>query len=87
MDHGVIVTLPGEKDSLELHVQLCEQRYLQLIDKFDVVDNRLVDMNRMLIDIKQSVAAEKADNYKLHLSWLFGVIMLLAGWLAHYIIK
>ena len=54
-DNTIIETVLAESDNLALHVQLCEQRYLQLLNKFDSVDNRLERLETMLMEIKESI--------------------------------
>ena len=44
MTIAVIDTLPDEGTNLALHVQLCEQRYLQLLTKLDQTDRALTDI-------------------------------------------
>ena len=87
MDNSAIITLPGEESDLEFHVKICEQRYLQLIHKFDTVEHHLNEMDQTLEAIKSNIAAERKEDYKQHMAWAIAIIFLLLGWLAHYIIK
>ena len=68
-DTQVIGPVAAEADNLALHVQLCEQRYLQLISKFDSVDNRFEKIESVLIEIKDSLKSNDAVKYKMYLSW------------------
>ena len=87
MTNEIINTLPGESDNLALHVQLCEQRYIQLLNKFDAVDTRFGRIELMLIDIKQSLSGEEVAKYRNYLSWAGVVITALIGVLSHFLIK
>jgi hypothetical protein len=68
-DTQVIGPVAAEADNLALHVQLCEQRYLQLISKFDQVDQRFEKIEDVLIEIKDSLKSNDAVKYKMYLSW------------------
>ena len=87
MTNEIINTLPGESDNLALHVQLCEQRYIQLLNKFDAVDTRFGRIELMLVDIKQSLSGEEVAKYRNYLSWAGVVITALIGVLSHFLIK
>ena len=76
---NVINTVTGEDDNLQLHVQLCEQRYQQLLVKFDEVDDRLDVIERMLTEIKDTVIRHKNNTYKTYLGWSGAVITVLLG--------
>ena len=52
---SVIENIKAERTNLELHVDLCAQRYNQLIAKFDEVDQRLDDLTQLCADIKTSI--------------------------------
>ena len=83
MSNNVIETIPGESDNLALHVQLCEQRYLQLINKFDQVDNRLDKIENVLMEIKTSLQTTNIEVYKKYLAWAGVVITALGGLIIH----
>jgi chromosome segregation ATPase len=44
-----------ERDSLEIHVDLCELRYKQLDDRLTRVEHKLEEMNRDLTNFKTEV--------------------------------
>lgn len=83
MSNNVIETIPGESDNLALHVQLCEQRYLQLINKFDQVDGRLDKIENVLVEIKTSLQTTNIEVYKKYLAWAGVVITALGGLIIH----
>jgi len=65
----IIDTVTGEENSLELHVRLCEQRYKQLIGKFDTVEQRLDRLESHIVDIKDSLKGTDTTKYKTYLGW------------------
>jgi hypothetical protein len=75
MTNEIIGSLPAEQTDLSLHVQLCEQRYLQLINKFDLVDRKFDKIETMLIDITGNLKKNTTDNY---LKWASGIIFVLS---------
>ena len=75
MSNEVIGSIPQEQTDLSLHVQLCEQRYLQLINKFDDVDRKFDKIETMLIDITGNLKKNTTDNY---LKWASGIIFVLS---------
>jgi len=83
----IIETIKGESTDLALHVELCEQRYIQLIHKFDTVDERLGRIDAMLLDIKQVISNEKSDTYKTYLGWAGFIIVALVGAITHLLTK
>jgi hypothetical protein len=91
MSEGLIETLPAESDNLALHVQLCEQRYIQLINKFDHVDKRLDKIEGALVDIKDSMGNRTTATYETYLKWGGGIIFVLSttviGLVTHLLLK
>jgi hypothetical protein len=83
----LIDTVHGEETSLELHVKLCEQRYKQLINKFDVVDSRLDKIEEHIVDIKEVLTKTDSDTLKKYLSWAGVLITALLGVVVHFLIK
>lgn len=75
----LIEKIIGENNNLELHVELCQQRYTQLIEKFDVVDTRLDKIETMLVEIKSGLKSEETQKYRMYLTWAGTAITLLVG--------
>jgi len=75
MTEALIASLPAEQENLSLHVQLCEQRYLQLLAKFDDVDRKFDRIENILVDINQKI---RSDTTELYLKWAGGIIFVLA---------
>lgn len=76
---NIIESMPAEETDLKLHVDLCAQRYNQLIDKFDEVDNRLEEIETMCRDIKDTITNVKANAQDVYLKWAGFIIILLTG--------
>lgn len=87
MANNVIETMDAESDNLALHVQLCEQRYIQLIGKFDDVDKKFDKIEIILNEIKSNLSNEEATKYKTYLTWAGAVIVALMGLVAHVYFK
>jgi len=84
---SVIENLQAEKTNLELHVDLCAERYGQLIRKFDEVDDRLDQLTIMVSDIKRSVETITTTTQATYLKWAGFIIVTLLGIVIHYAIK
>lgn len=91
MKTEIIDTLEAERTSLDLHVDLCAQRYTQLINKFEVVEERFVKIETMLVEIKDTISANKTDNTEKYLKWggaiIFVLTTTLVGLLTHILFK
>jgi hypothetical protein len=87
MSNAIIETVTEEGSNLALHVQLCEQRYLQLLHKFDQVDTSLSRINEALVSIQSKLETEQSTKLKTYLSWAGVVIVALIGAVAHLITK
>ena len=84
---SVIENLAAERTNLELHVDLCAERYGQLIRKFDEVDGRLDQLTEMVSDIKESVNRITTSALHTYLKWAGFIIVTLLGIVIHYAIK
>jgi len=78
-DVTVIGPIPEESENLRLHVDLCAQRYNQLISKFDEVDERLDHITAVCEEIKQSLGNEQKETYLRYLTWAGVIISILVG--------
>lgn len=87
MSNAVIETVTEEGSNLALHVQLCEQRYLQLLRKFDQVDHSLEKINAALVVIQSKLETEQSSKLKTYLSWAGVVIVALGGAVLHLITR
>jgi hypothetical protein len=73
----IIEPVVGESANLELHTELCAQRYNQLIDKFAEVDNRLGRIEFMLTDIHNKLGSINTERMRTLISWAGIAIMTL----------
>jgi GTPase involved in cell partitioning and DNA repair len=87
MKTEIIDTLEAERTSLDLHVDLCAQRYTQLIHKFEIVEERFEKIDAMLVEIKNTISANKTDNTEKYLKWGGAVIFVLSTTLIGLVIK
>jgi tetrahydromethanopterin S-methyltransferase subunit G len=91
MKTEVINTIAGESDNLALHVQLCEQRYMQLINKFDAVDHRFERIENVLNEIKNCIDTKETAHTVQYLRWAGGIIGILStvviGLVSHLLFK
>lgn len=55
----LIQELEQESTDLALHVDVCAQRYGQLIGKFDVVDEKFSRIEASLVSIREMVAEDR----------------------------
>jgi hypothetical protein len=78
----VIEPVAGEGHNLELHTELCAQRYNQLIAKFDEVDGRLTKIEAMLTDIHAQVGLMTTTKLEVYLKWAGVVIMTLTAFIS-----
>ena len=85
MTTQLIETVTEETTNLALHVQLCEQRYLQLLNKFDQVDARLDQIAATLGDINERIGRNQHAQLQTYLTWAGVVIVALMGTVLHLI--
>jgi hypothetical protein len=85
MSTQLIETVTEETTNLVLHVQLCEQRYLQLLNKFDQVDVRLDQMCKTLEDIRGTMSNQQNHTLQTYLAWAGVIIVSLGGTVLHLI--
>ena len=87
MSNSIIETIEGEANNLALHVQLCEQRYLQLLTKLDQVDENLRDIHTMMLDIQNKLSGEQSFKLRTYLTWAGVVITALLAAVIHLITR
>jgi chaperonin cofactor prefoldin len=87
MTNSIIRTLERESEDLKLHVDLCAQRYSQLIDRFEVVENRLDRIDTNLVELKTIIENRSTHNYETYLKWGGAIIFVLSTALVGIITK
>ena len=63
-----------EKKSLEAHVELCAERYNQLEQRFEHVDNKINSLESLLREIHDMVAKINEKNTDRLIQWGVGII-------------
>jgi len=79
MSEQLIEQITGESENLVLHVELCQQRYLQLLSKFDIVELRLAGVGDTLREIQHKLNDTKTSTLETYLKWAGIVIMTFGG--------
>jgi hypothetical protein len=74
-----------ESLDLALHVDLCALRYAGIIDKLDVMDEKLTDAAMALIELKEKMVTNNRD--AIYLRWAGVIITALLGGLIHLLTK
>ena len=87
MSTQVIERMAGEDTNLALHVQLCEQRYIQLISKLDQVDHALDAIKTTLTLINTKLDNQEATKLRTYLGWAGAVIVALLGGMIHLVTR
>ena len=87
MSNSIIETIEGEATNLALHVQLCEQRYLQLLTKLDQVDDSLKQMHVIINEIRENLDTQGSARLRTYLTWAGVIITSLLGAVMHLITR
>jgi hypothetical protein len=87
MNQEVIATIASERDDLALHVDLCHQRYLQILARIDSVQARLDDFSIMLHEIRNRLEDRTEQTYKTYLRWAGVIIVALFGIVAGHLTR
>lgn len=90
MQLELIKNIDAERESLDVHVDICAQRYLQLINKLDSVDQRFDRLEGVVEEIRDRVTDSREDTLKTYLTWAGIIIAGLTGTvgylLSHFVI-
>ena len=80
-----------EKKSLEAHVELCAERYSQLEQRFEHVDNKINGLEKLMREVHDMVARINEKQTDRLISWGLGIIGALVATtvylFTHYVIK
>jgi predicted nucleic acid-binding Zn-ribbon protein len=63
-----------EKKSLEAHVELCAERYNQLEQRFEHVDNKINSLEMLMREVHDMVARINEKRTDQVISWGLGII-------------
>ena len=75
-----------EKKSLEAHVELCAERYKNLEDKLQNLDNRMGKIEELIVDIKNAVASSPNESNKTLITIGTAIVAALIGGLITLIV-
>lgn len=87
MQLELIKNLDAERESLELHVDICAQRYAQLINKLDSVDQRFDRLETVVREIHDRVVNNREDTLKTYLGWSGVIIAVLLSCTAYLVTR
>jgi len=76
-----------EKKSLEAHVELCAERYNQLEQRFEHVDNKIGSLEILMREVHDMVAKINEKRNDQIISWGLGVIGGLVALSAYLIVN
>ena len=80
-----------EKKSLEAHVELCANRYKFLETKLESVEQKVTDLEILIMQVRDMVQTMSDKRNSQLISWGVGLIASLTGavafLLSHYVIK
>ena len=80
------ITRDIEKESLEAHVELCAARYSRLEEKLDNLEGRVIGIESVLSEIRDSVVRDRDQRNRQLINWGVGIITSLVtacGFLAY----
>lgn len=76
-----------EKKSLEAHVELCAERYNQLEQRFEHVDNKINSLEILMREVHDMVAKINEKHTDRIISWGLGIIGGLVGITAYLLVN
>jgi len=90
---AVLNLIPGENTDLDLHVNLCQQRYTELSAKVDRVDARTEQLHITLTELRDLILESKAQGLSVLNRWIIlglssitTILLSVNGWLViHYL--
>lgn len=85
-EDAMSITRDIEKESLEAHVELCAARYSRLEEKLDNLEGRVIGIESVLGEIRDSVVRDRDQRNRQLINWGVGIITSLVtacGFLAY----
>ena len=86
-EENIIETLPNEAQDLALHVALCEQRYRQLMNKVDHIEQKVDALVASTVELKTSIDNYQKETLKQYMTWGSIIIGILTSALGTMILK
>ena len=77
--NNVVAEITTERTDLALHVDLCVERYGQIVDRLDSMDEKFHRIEQMVLQIKDAVQQREESTLNRYVSWAGVMISGLAG--------
>ena len=77
--NAVVAEITTERTDLALHVDLCVERYGQIVDRLDSIEERFDRLETMVVEIKDAVQKREESTLNRYVSWAGVMISGLAG--------
>lgn len=81
------ITRDIEKESLEAHVELCAARYSRLEEKLDNLEGRVIGIESVLGEIRDTMVRDKDNRNKQLIGWGVGIIGTLFGAVTYLVVQ
>lgn len=76
-----------ERTNLEAHVDLCQERYLNLESRLGKVESKLEKIDSDLVEIKTMISRSHASQFRVLLTTAGGIITVLLGVIGYLFTK
>lgn len=70
----LIPNIEAERESLEVHVDVCAQRYALLLQRLDGMDSRFDRMETVVQEIRDRIMQDRSSTLKTYLKWAGAII-------------
>jgi len=77
--NAVVAEIASERTDLAVHVDLCVERYGQIVDRLDGIEERFDRLESMVVEIKDAVQKREENTLNRYISWAGVMISGLAG--------
>lgn len=72
--NSVVAEIAAERTDLAVHIDLCVERYGQIVDRLDAMDQRFDRIESVMLEIKQTLKETESSHLNRYLTWA-GVII------------
>ena len=83
----VVAEISTERTDLAVHVDLCVERYGQIVDRLDAIDDRFDRVEAMMLEIKDTLKETESSHLNRYLAWAGVIITGLTGTIATLVIQ
>ena len=77
--NNVVAEIASERNDLALHVDLCVERYGQIVNRLDSMDEKFDRLEAAVLVIKDAVQRREESTLNRYISWAGVLISGLAG--------